>query len=184
MLSIPCARIGTIDFPSGLSGLPDSPSMVGMLGPYTSASSTPTRAPSAASARARFTAVVDLPTPPLPEPTAMMLRIEGSGESAAWTARAWTMDADMEAGSPDATRSGVQIDRHATGHEAVDQRPEAVGVAARTVHGTRVHRFAHLGRAGGGEGDVAGRGGQRLRRPFQPAPVVHPPGLLLGAGHQ
>jgi hypothetical protein len=37
-----------------------------------SASSRPTLAPSAASASARFTAVVDLPTPPLPEATAMM----------------------------------------------------------------------------------------------------------------
>src|SRR3546814_8905737 len=34
---------------------------------------------SAASARARLTAVVDLPTPPFPEPMAMMLRIRGSG---------------------------------------------------------------------------------------------------------
>jgi hypothetical protein len=37
-----------------------------------SASSMPTRAPSAASASARFTAVVLLPTPPLPEATATM----------------------------------------------------------------------------------------------------------------
>jgi hypothetical protein len=37
-----------------------------------SASSRPTLAPSAASASARFTAVVLLPTPPLPEATAMM----------------------------------------------------------------------------------------------------------------
>src|SRR3546814_1639521 len=50
-----------------------------MLGPETSASRTPTRAPSAASARARLTAVVDLPTPPFPEPMAMMLRTRGSG---------------------------------------------------------------------------------------------------------
>src|SRR5690606_18300755 len=91
MVSIPCARIGTIDFPSGLSGLPDSPSMVGMLGPYTSASSTPTRAPSAAKASARFTEVVDFPTPPLPEPTARMLRMCGSGLSSPCTARGWTV---------------------------------------------------------------------------------------------
>ncbi len=37
-----------------------------------SASSIATLAPSAASASARLTAVVDLPTPPLPEATAMM----------------------------------------------------------------------------------------------------------------
>ncbi len=40
-----------------------------------SASSIPTVAPSAASASARFTAVVLLPTPPLPEATAMMFLI-------------------------------------------------------------------------------------------------------------
>ena len=37
----------------------------------------PTLAPSAARARARFTAVVDLPTPPLPEATAMMFFTSG-----------------------------------------------------------------------------------------------------------
>ena len=37
----------------------------------------PTRAPFARSATARLTAVVDLPTPPLPAPTAMMLRMPG-----------------------------------------------------------------------------------------------------------
>jgi hypothetical protein len=37
-----------------------------------SASRSPTLAPSFVSAAAKFTAVVDLPTPPLPEPTAMM----------------------------------------------------------------------------------------------------------------
>src|SRR6056297_12742 len=44
-----------------------------------SASRMPTRAPSAARARARLTAVVDLPTPPLPEATATMLPTPGSG---------------------------------------------------------------------------------------------------------
>jgi hypothetical protein len=42
-----------------------------------SASSMPTLAPSAARARARLTAVVDLPTPPLPEATAMMFLTPG-----------------------------------------------------------------------------------------------------------
>ncbi len=42
-----------------------------------SASSTPTFAPSAASASARLTAVVDLPTPPLPLATAMMFFTAG-----------------------------------------------------------------------------------------------------------
>ena len=38
----------------------------------------PTVAPSAASASARLTAVVDLPTPPLPEATAMMFLTPGT----------------------------------------------------------------------------------------------------------
>jgi hypothetical protein len=42
-----------------------------------SASSRPTVAPSAASASARFTAVVLLPTPPLPLATAMMFLTPG-----------------------------------------------------------------------------------------------------------
>src|SRR6056297_455271 len=44
-----------------------------------SASSTPAEAPSAASASARLVATVDLPTPPLPEATAMMFLTPGSG---------------------------------------------------------------------------------------------------------
>jgi len=47
--------------------------MVGKLGPYTSASKMPTLAPICARVNARLTAVVDLPTPPLQEDTAMML---------------------------------------------------------------------------------------------------------------
>ena len=43
-----------------------------------SASSMPTVAPSAASASARLTAVVLLPTPPLPEATAMMFLMPGT----------------------------------------------------------------------------------------------------------
>ena len=58
-----------------------------------SASSTPTVAPSACRARARFTAVVDLPTPPLPEATAMMLRTPGSGVRSFCTLWAWTREA-------------------------------------------------------------------------------------------
>ena len=43
-----------------------------------SASSRPTRRPCAASATARFTAVVDFPTPPLPEATATIFDTSGS----------------------------------------------------------------------------------------------------------
>ena len=48
-----------------------SPIRMGTVGPYTSASIRPTRAPVSARATARFAATVDLPTPPLPEPTAI-----------------------------------------------------------------------------------------------------------------
>ena len=47
------------------------PSISGMLGPYMSASSSPTLAPACCSARARFSDTVDLPTPPLPLATPM-----------------------------------------------------------------------------------------------------------------
>nr|AFK40152.1 unknown [Lotus japonicus] len=47
--------------------------MMGILGPYTSASSKPTFSwHLLASATAKLTAVVDLPTPPLPEATAIV----------------------------------------------------------------------------------------------------------------
>ena len=57
---------------------------IGTDGPKTSASSKPTRRFSArAVAHARFTAVVDLPTPPLPDATAMIRwtprRLSGTG---------------------------------------------------------------------------------------------------------
>src|SRR5690554_7277213 len=41
-----------------------------------SASSIPTRAPLACNAKAKFTVTDDLPTPPLPEATAITLRLE------------------------------------------------------------------------------------------------------------
>src|SRR5207247_9581216 len=47
------------------------PSICGSDGPNTSASSMPTRAPQFCRARARFTATVLLPTPPLPDVTAI-----------------------------------------------------------------------------------------------------------------
>ncbi len=48
------------------------PSISGMLGPYMSASSSPTLAPACCSASARFSDTVDLPTPPLPLATPMI----------------------------------------------------------------------------------------------------------------
>src|SRR5882672_1121450 len=52
--------------------------MPGMLGPRMSASTSPIQPPICWSANARFTLTVDLPTPPLPLPTAMTWRIPGS----------------------------------------------------------------------------------------------------------
>ena len=46
---------------------------VGMLGPKTSVSNTPLRCPCRAKANARLTAMVDLPTPPLADETAITL---------------------------------------------------------------------------------------------------------------
>ena len=65
--------------PSGLAaGWPSAPIIIGMLGPVMSASSKPTEAPALARATARLTLTVVLPTPPLPEPTAMMFFTPGS----------------------------------------------------------------------------------------------------------
>src|SRR6185295_286752 len=55
------------------------PIIMGTFGPYTSASMSPTLYPSAASATARFTETVVLPTPPLPEPTAIRFWTPGMG---------------------------------------------------------------------------------------------------------
>src|SRR5439155_23249372 len=63
--------------------------MSGTFGPYTSASSRPTLWPSFANAIARFTASVVLPTPPLPEPTAVIVTTpgKGCGEGGCWLGR-------------------------------------------------------------------------------------------------
>ena len=55
------------------------PIIVGMFGPVMSASSSPTRAPSDASATARFAETVDLPTPPLLLAMAMRWRTPSTG---------------------------------------------------------------------------------------------------------
>ena len=54
-----------------------TPNIVGILGPEMSASTRPTFAPLAASATARLAATVLLPTPPLPEATAMIFFTPG-----------------------------------------------------------------------------------------------------------
>src|SRR5689334_7803072 len=70
MTFTPWACSGTI-FSFTTGGGEFTPIMRGTLGPYTSASMRPTRAPDAASATARFVATVDFPTPPFPLDTAM-----------------------------------------------------------------------------------------------------------------
>ncbi len=71
-----------------------------------SASSTPTRAPWAAQASARFAATVDLPTPPLPEATATIFLTPGNGFSGRCTACAWICEVTSKStGSPPASRS-------------------------------------------------------------------------------
>src|SRR2546425_12356265 len=76
----PCRSAGMIFWsPASAGGWPvESPSIPGMLGPRTPASTSPMRPPSCCSANARFTLTVDFPTPPLPLPTAMTCLIPGS----------------------------------------------------------------------------------------------------------
>ena len=64
------ARVSGFISISGVSGL----TIMGSEGPYTSASKMPTFAPIIASVYARLTDVVDLPTPPLHDETAMTWR--------------------------------------------------------------------------------------------------------------
>ncbi len=65
-----------------------------------SASSRPTRAPSAESASARLTAVVLLPTPPLPDDTAITLATPGSSATPRCTWCATTLLVTSMATSP------------------------------------------------------------------------------------
>ena len=85
----PCRSAG-ITLPSGVAagGWPvGMPSMPGILGPRTSASTSPTRAPRCCSTSARLTLTVDFPTPPLPLPMATIWRIPGSFSGLTWHLR-------------------------------------------------------------------------------------------------
>ena len=67
---------------------PFTPSIRGIEKPQMSASRTPTVRPRAASAAARFAVIDDLPTPPLPLPTAMTRVVAGTSVAGAdWDAR-------------------------------------------------------------------------------------------------
>src|SRR5438874_12819649 len=65
MILTPYCSAGTVPSIVGLGNVCTFIS-VGMVGPYTSASMIPTRAPVLASASARLAETVDFPTPPLP----------------------------------------------------------------------------------------------------------------------
>src|SRR5207253_3201107 len=82
IICTPCAWTGMMRF-SNIPGLPRAPSMIGTSGPYTSASTMPTVAPVPRSATARFTATVDLPTPPFPDETAIVCSTSGMNDPAA-----------------------------------------------------------------------------------------------------
>ena len=69
---MPCAWTGMISSRSLASGRAWVPNICATDGPYRSQSHRPTFAPPALSATARLAAMVDFPTPPLPEATAMM----------------------------------------------------------------------------------------------------------------
>src|SRR5207302_1469992 len=75
----PCELMGAIWFSPITLGCSLVPSMSGTFGPYTSPSSNPTLWPILLRAIARLTESVVLPTPPLPEPTAMMALTPGKG---------------------------------------------------------------------------------------------------------
>src|SRR5580693_7874506 len=79
---IPCVMLGSIALPGPTFGDCEDPIISGTLGPYTSASISPTRWPSLLSAMARFTATVVLPTPPLPDPTATIFLTPGNATGA------------------------------------------------------------------------------------------------------
>src|SRR5216110_3485400 len=76
MIFRPCASMG-FKRPLDCSGTTRELVMVGTDGPRMSASSSPTSAPAMRSAAARFTATVDLPTPPLPDATAIVCLTPG-----------------------------------------------------------------------------------------------------------
>src|SRR5882724_8339281 len=75
----PCACTGMMCWSAVAPGSCVEPSMIGTFGPYTSASSRPTLWPSFASASARLTATVVLPTPPLPLAMAIRFFTPGIG---------------------------------------------------------------------------------------------------------
>src|SRR3954470_13730040 len=83
-----------------------------------SASINPTRFPDCASVTARFTATVDLPTPPLPDETAMMRPSSGNGTGVGALGRGWAGGVMTGSGAGDVGTSGVR-DVGASGRRAL-----------------------------------------------------------------
>ena len=101
-----------------------APIRVGILGPYTSASIKPTRAPSFARAMARFALTVDFPTPPFPLATGTTFFTNGTSLSfsADWVARTcevMVMATCVMPGSESTTRRASSCICSRTGHAGV-----------------------------------------------------------------
>jgi len=70
---MPFDLMGSNEFPSlDVTDCPGTPNILGILGPYMSASNKPTFDPFFDKAIARLLLTVDLPTPPLPDAMAMI----------------------------------------------------------------------------------------------------------------
>src|SRR6266545_2197925 len=80
MILTPYCSAGTVPSTVGLGSVCTF-IRVGIVGPYTSASMIPTRAPVLASARARLAETVDFPTPPLPLATGITFFTDGMSRS-------------------------------------------------------------------------------------------------------
>src|SRR2546430_224157 len=99
----------------------------------------PTCAPASASARARFTATVDLPTPPLPDDTAIVCLTSGIMSAGRWGAAAHLRADLRHAGQPP-----DELGRHAVDHHL---------------------RLRRLGREGEREADLAALDGDVAHEP-------------------
>ena len=111
--------------PSPSAMKPDSkPIMMGTLGPVTSASRRPTRAPCFANATARLTETVVLPTPPLLLAMAMMLRTPSTGRALppGWferTSASIFTSTSVTPGRPRIISSACAFNSFLTGHAGV-----------------------------------------------------------------
>ena len=148
------------------------PSMVGMFGPVMSASTRPASAPSRASATARLTATVDLPTPPLLEATAIrfLTPATGSGPSLAARLRAHLgvpLDLDrVDAGDGVEGGAHVEVDPLAEGAGRGGQHQPEPGrrpVHAHIADHAEGHQVAvQFGVADPGEGRQYGLGARHV----------------------